>query len=1064
MTVLDSHRTEKSKIFLVALLPMLFILSSMFLVHRKIQTEIHAAEMEVMGVGLIRQLQKTASLIQEIRGLWQIRLVHNPEGADDILEKSAALKSQLTGLKNGPEAKFLGLENKLVEFIEDVNQRLLEHPRTATATETFQSHTLAVAKSHEFSDFVAIRSQLLLDPFTESHFLGTILVNHLPALAEAAGRVRGIGSGLAGKESPTAAERLRLGEALGGLRFSLDDLTKFQRLIADIKPDMTQVTNCFFQKAESDIRAFLESGRMLVTESARITPLEFYRQGTQAIHQSMACHNLFADHLSAILSARVIHQHKYQNMIIGGLLVGMISMLFGFRNYYLREQRSRKSLETSEARARALVQSAVDGIVTIDHKGIIQSTNQSVDDMFGYPAGFLIGQNISILMPEPHASQHDEYVRKYLDSRVKKIIGTSREVEGICRDGGIFPLELSVGSFQEDGKTYFTGIMHDITARKQASKALRDAYAQLENRVRLRTRELQETNERLKDEIQERTRIQASLQLAGKVFENASEGIVITDSYANIIDVNPAFTEITGYDREEVIGADPSIGKSGRHDGEFYAEMWKQLRTVGSWKGEIWDRRKDGTVYPKWVSINAVRDSWGRTLNFVGIFSDITRIKATEQRLEQLAYYDPLTSLPNRMLFRDRLVHEVELCKRNANKLAVFFIDLDRFKHVNDTLGHAAGDQLLVEISRRISNCVRKSDTVARLGGDEFTVILSNIGKENQAASIATNIIHALQEPVKLGVNEAYVGASIGIAIFPNDGTDFDTLTKNADLAMYRAKESGRGVFRFFEQTMDTDSNQRMKLEQKLRRAVENGEFTMFYQPKFLVENRRLVGAEALVRWKDPEIGMVSPAQFIPLAEETGLIIPLGEWILRAVCQQDRAWYDRGFDLKVAVNLSASQFMLDDIPEIIQKILLDTGLPPANLELEVTESMVMVDLNKAIRTMALLREMNIDMTVDDFGTGYSSLSYLKRFPLRSLKIDQSFVRDLTEDSDDAAIVSAIISMSHNLDLRVIAEGVETEEQFAFLQRHDCDEVQGYLLGRPMPADQFERLLVQKPSS
>ncbi|MBF0152279.1 MAG: EAL domain-containing protein [Magnetococcales bacterium] len=1062
MALLEDLRTEKFKVFLVTLLPVVFILASMVLVNRKIQTEIVSAEKELVGIGLLRQIQQTTNLIQDIRGLWQIRLAYNLESPDDILEKSASLKSQLAMLKNSPAAKHLGMEDVLHGFAEDVEQRLLEHPQLATPLETFQSHTLAVTKSHETAKLAAVRSRLRLDPFEESHFLATLLVDDLPALAESAGRVRGIGGGMAGKESLPLPDRLRLGEALGGLRRNLDELTKFQHLLSNIQSDLPPLTNCFFLSAESDIRAFLESGRMLASEPNRVTAFEYYRQGSEAIQQSMACYNKFSDHLVSILEERVVKFNRNRNMILGAILIGLLLMLHGFRSYYLRVQLSQKILAATEARSRALVESAVDGIITIDNRGTILSTNQALEDMFGYPKNSLIGQNVTILMPEPHATQHDEYLRRYLSSRVKKIIGTSREVEGVCRDGGVFPLELSVGFFQEEGETYFTGIMHDITARKQASKALRDAYGQLENRVRKRTQELQETNDRLKDEIQERVRAQASLMLAGKVFENASEGIIITDNYASILDVNPAFTEITGFSHEEVVGADPSIGKSGRHDSEFYKQMWHQLLTEGGWKGEIWDRRKDGTVYPKWVSINAVRDSWGRTLNYVGIFSDITRIKATEQRLEQLAYYDPLTTLPNRVLFRDRLVHEIELSKRQANKLAVFFIDLDRFKHVNDTLGHAAGDQLLVEISRRISGCIRKSDTVARLGGDEFTVILSNIGKESQAAGVATNIIQALQEPVTLGPHEAYVGASIGIAIFPADGADFDILTKNADLAMYRAKESGRGVFRFFEATMDTDSNTRMKMELKLRRAVENGEFTMYYQPKFLVSNRQVVGAEALVRWKDPEIGMVSPAQFIPLAEETGLIIPLGEWILNSVCHQTKEWCNKGFDPKVAVNLSASQFMLDTIAETIQGILQKTGLSPGNLELEVTESMVMVDLNKAIRTMALLREMELGITVDDFGTGYSSLNYLKRFPLRSLKIDQSFVRDLTEDSDDAAIVSAIISMAHNLDLRVVAEGVETEEQFSFLLSQACDEVQGYLLGRPMPAEQFELLLGQKP--
>ncbi|MBF0425146.1 MAG: EAL domain-containing protein [Magnetococcales bacterium] len=1060
MTLAETLRTERYRVFLVALLPVVFILAAMLLVGQRIQTEIAATEKEIIGIEVIRQVQQAINLAQDIRGLWQLHVARGQESADAIFEKSEALKAQLVVLTDLPGVRILGVAGVAHEFADEVGRRVLDRPQLTTPFETFQSHTFAVTKGLELIGLIAANSHLRMDPVAESHFLATLLADYLPALAESTGRVRGLGGAVAGKESPAPADLLRLGEALGGLRRTLDELTRLQHLAAHGQTGSGSLTGCYSQNTESGVHPFLEAGRALAATPRYISPTEFYRLGSEAIQRSLVCYDQFSDRLGTMLAERITTSGRNRGAILGALLIGLLLMLYSFRNYHQLVQASRKSLAASEARSRALVESAVDGIIIINNKGTILAVNHALEDMFGYPKGFLIGKDVTILMPEPHATQHDTYIRAYLSSRVRKIIGTSREVEGVCRDGGVFPLELSVGFFQEEGETYFTGIMHDITARKQASKALRDAYAQLENRVRKRTQELQEANERLKDEIQERVRAQASLQLAGKVFENASEGIIITDNYANILDVNPAFSEITGFSREEAIGSDPSMGKSGRHDQPFYTEMWSRLLTEGSWKGEIWDRRKDGTVYPKWVSINAVRDMWGRTLNYVGIFSDITRIKATEQRLEQLAYYDPLTSLPNRMLFRDRLVHEIELGKRQGGKLAVFFIDLDRFKHVNDTLGHAAGDMLLVEIAARITGRVRKSDTVARLGGDEFTVILSNISKESQAASIATGIIQSLQEPVKLGTSEAYVGASIGIAIFPTDGTDFDTLTKNADLAMYRAKEGGRGAFRFFEATMDTDSNMRMKMELKLRRAVENGEFTMYYQPKFLVADRRIVGAEALVRWRDPEIGMVSPAQFIPLAEETGLIIPLGEWILNSVCHQTREWCDKGFDPKIAVNLSASQFMLDSIADVIHGILEKTGLPPVNLEIEVTESMVMVDLNKAIRTMALLREMELGITVDDFGTGYSSLSYLKRFPLRSLKIDQSFVRDLTEDSDDAAIVSAIISMAHNLELRVVAEGVETEEQFVFLQRHGCDEVQGYLLGRPMPAEQFEQLLVE----
>ncbi|OSM05940.1 putative PAS/PAC sensor-containing diguanylate cyclase/phosphodiesterase [Magnetofaba australis IT-1] len=546
-----------------------------------------------------------------------------------------------------------------------------------------------------------------------------------------------------------------------------------------------------------------------------------------------------------------------------------------------------------------------------------------------------------------------------------------------------------------------------------------------------------------------------SLELSRLVIENASEAIVITNKKGLIVDINPAYEQVTGYARAEVLGQDPSITSSGRHDKAFYQEMWKTLHETGCWSGEIWDRRKSGEVFPKWLSINIIRDSRNEIANYVGIFTDITHQKATEEALEQMAFYDALTKLPNRTLFRERLNREIVISERENQKVAVLFIDLDRFKYVNDTFGHDIGDELLIEVAARITDNLRKSDVVCRLGGDEFTVILNNPKTVEDIGKISEEIIHSLQRAFKLKDHEAFIGASIGIATYPDNGQDFETLTKNADLAMYQAKDAGRGTYRFYSEEMNAKSAFRLTMEADLRRAIEEKQFTLFYQPKVEIAKNRTAGMEALIRWNHPKKGMVSPADFIPLAEETGLIVPMGDWALETACRQTKELLDKGVALRVAVNLSTKQFQDPGLLDKVKKTLSEAGLPSQYLELEITESIAMQDVEETIATVEALRQEGIHISIDDFGTGYSSLSYLKKFPLHSLKVDQSFVRDLTVDSDDAAIVESVISMAHAMGLSVVAEGVETEEQLAFIRDRECAQVQGYFFSKPLP---FEQLL------
>jgi diguanylate cyclase (GGDEF)-like protein/PAS domain S-box-containing protein len=558
------------------------------------------------------------------------------------------------------------------------------------------------------------------------------------------------------------------------------------------------------------------------------------------------------------------------------------------------------------------------------------------------------------------------------------------------------------------------------------------------------------------------------LRLSSKVFDNCSEAIFITDQQGNIQEVNDAFCEITGYERSEVIGQNTRLLKSNMHEQAFYTRMWQALLEQGAWRGEIWDRRKNGELCPMLASIDAVYDEQGRLTHYVAVCTDISQQKQTEQKLQQLAYYDVLTLLPNRVLFKDRLEHDIRVAQRNRARLAVFFLDLDHFKNVNDTLGHWVGDYLLKIIANRIQSCLRDLDTVSRLGGDEFTIVLTGLAGIADATELAQRVIDEVQKPIEIADHVIYVGASIGIAVFPDDGDDFYTLTKHADTAMYAAKAKGRGQFQYFEAGMNETAHQRLLLENALRLAIEQEDFQLYYQLKLGGSSDRIAGAEALIRWKRPGFGIMPPDRFISVAEETGLIIPLGAWILKTACLQAKAWKDRIAGFRMAINLSPRQLLDGDFIPVLDQVLAETGTDPEWIELEVTESLVMHDIEKACERLCQIRDRGIRIAMDDFGTGYSSLSYLQKLPLQVLKIDRSFVQAYTGDpaSSEATFIKTIIALGHSLNMTVVAEGVENESQLAVLKAHGCDEFQGYYFSPPLPADEFERLWLDpdKPSA
>ena len=563
----------------------------------------------------------------------------------------------------------------------------------------------------------------------------------------------------------------------------------------------------------------------------------------------------------------------------------------------------------------------------------------------------------------------------------------------------------------------------------------------------------------VQEDITERKASEETLRLSATVFENSSEAIMISDADNRIVSVNRAFSAITGYAEEEVIGQNPRILGSDRHGSEFFAAMWKELHATECWRGEIWDRRKSGEVYPKWLSITAVRNRDDRLTHYVAIFTDITERKAAEDRIAFLAYHDVLTGLPNRMVLRDRFEQAISFAQRSNAKVALLFLDLDHFKTINDTLGHAAGDELLRAAVGRLQECVRQTDTISRQGGDEFAILLPDIHDDEAAAGIASKILGQLAEPFHIDGQSLSTSVSIGISLYPTDGEDFDTLLKKADMAMYDAKDADRNGYRFFAESMNTRVAERLVLQNELVHALHAGEFLLHYQPQIDLLTGKIKGAEALLRWNSGKLGWLPPAKFIPVAEETGLIVPIGTWVLQEACRQAAVWQAAGLpDLVLAVNLSGVQLRRGDLIETVHDALRDSGLAADRLELELTESTLVQDGDHALEIIARLKSLGVSLAVDDFGTGYSSLAYLKRFAVDKLKIDQSFVRDILNDEDDAAIVRAIIQMAHSLKLEIIAEGVEDASQMRYLLQEGCDSAQGFYFGKPVTTGEFTKLL------
>jgi diguanylate cyclase (GGDEF)-like protein/PAS domain S-box-containing protein len=705
-----------------------------------------------------------------------------------------------------------------------------------------------------------------------------------------------------------------------------------------------------------------------------------------------------------------------------GIAIRRIAYAIDISERKLAEQR----LQESEERFRTMIQYAPEAIIVFDVlQELIIEANGNAEQLFECKLEELVKHSPLDFM-QPVESDKIPISKSFLEHNERTLYGEQlvfeRKVIGVNGKESICEVRLT--NLPSSDRKLVRASMVDITARR-------------------------------KEEV--------NLSIAATAFET-QEGMIVTDARSVILRVNNAFTQITGYTADEVIGHTPKLLKSGRHDSKFYKEMWHVIHTTGKWQGELWNQRKNGEAFPEWLNITAVKDKNGKVTNYVGSYIDITERKAADEKIQTLAYFDALTKLPNRRLLQDRLIHSMATIDRSKNRAALLLIDLDHFKDINDSLGHHFGDLLLQQVAERLNVCIREGDTVARLGGDEFVVLLEGLDSTeleaaSQAKATATKILENLSQPYYVSERTIHNTSSIGIALFNFQVNDFESLLQQADIAMYQAKRAGRNTLRFFDPKMQEYIVARTELEREMRVAIEKHQFLLFYQIQ-VDQSDSPLGAEALIRWIHPERGMISPAEFIPLSEESSLIFPIGLWVMETACKQLKVWesHDMTKHLTLSINVSAKQFHQADFVSQVQSCIQTYGIKPNLLKLELTESMLVEDVEDTIAKMTELRTLGVCLSLDDFGTGYSSLQYLKRLPLDQLKIDQSFVRDIMNDSNDKAIVKTIITMAVGLGLSVIAEGIETEDQFNILKTQGCETFQGYYFGKPIPIDQFESSL------
>ena len=1083
------------KFVLLGLMSLVAIAVVVYSLFSSLDQIISLSQWELKGLELIKPFPRAVQILQQHRGLSAGLLCGDETMRDSRAStESEAVKAlnELWGKPFPGMASSEGLQNIKADW-----ERLRKEGLNWTAAENFAAHTRLINQIQSFEGMVADEYALTLDPELSTFYLIDTIVNGLPDTLEHLGELRAYGIGVLASKQATEQQKMEinilvaeLGNALENLNGNLEKTSRYnpplQGLISLAFKDITDSAQQITDLVTSD----------MLTGHFATLPKDFFGMSTVAIDRSYTqLYEALLPMTETLIKARIARAENTLRISIGiAFLLFLVVAYFSIGIYriiivnirslarsarafaggdlreridlgthdelaqvgdsfnemadgfsallkasrenearlhdlsvHLEERVKKRTVELELAqqlteallrRNQALMMTSMDGIHVMDMQGNILAANDAFYRMLGYTQDEVSGLNVN--------DWNAQYPVEELRTKFRELAGKSAMLDTLWRrkDGTLIHVEISASGVELEGQDLIFASGRDITERKQAEETLRVAAAAFETH----------------------------------------EAIMITDASANIIRVNRAFQGITGYSSAEVLGKNPRMMNSGRQNKAFYAEMWQQLIHTGTWSGEIWDKRKNGQIYPKWMTVTAVKNEQQETTQYVAIFSDITTRKQVEEEIRNLAFYDALTKLPNRRLFIDRFQAALPASARHNNYGAVLFIDMDKFKTLNDTLGHDYGDLLLIEVATRTKSCVREMDTVARFGGDEFVVLIEEISDDRDEASrkvglIAEKIREALARPYRLKEHEHHSSPSIGISLYRGNGETVDALLQHADTAMYQVKSSGRNAVCFFDTDMQHNAAAHAELVSDLRHAVERQQLRLYYQIQVGDDNRPL-GAEALLRWIHPQRGMVMPGQFIPIAEESTLIIEIDDWVLETACRQLALWGGnaRTRDLLLTINISAKQFAMPGFVDKVAGMLRAHQVDPARLKLELTEGIVLGDLTGAVKKMHSLKALGISLSMDDFGTRYSSLSYLKQLPIDQLKIDKGFVRDITRGSGDALLVQNIIDLVNSFGLNVIAEGVETEAQLASLKQRDCITYQGFLFGKAVPIEEFEKLL------
>jgi diguanylate cyclase (GGDEF)-like protein/PAS domain S-box-containing protein len=1029
---------------------------------------IGTSRQELEGIALIKPMTRTMQLLQEHRGLTSGLL----GGDESLREIRAGRQVELNSLVASLAAK-LSLQSQPEQgwpAIQGDWEAIRQGALGWSASRSFNAHSRLLEKLQTLRRHVADHHWLSLDQDVGAHYLLDTAIVELPEALEKIARIRGLGTGILASRTLSPEQKLQMHSLLTELQGARAALAFNVDKTARYSPGIQEPLAAAFAEFDRALIGLLDEVRSdILFERFESRPDAFFMAATVVVDKGyQELYRTLLPTSEGLISDRIYRAEQQLFLAAGTVLLLMLIVCYFFAGIYFSTVDSiqalaraaqqfasgdisqRVKLDTrdelrqvgtsfnamadgfaallaarteDEQRLRAIVGSALDAVIQMDAAGKISGWSRRAEECFGWSREEAIGRQLhETIIPPRYREAHVRGFNRFLTSGEGPVLNTRVEIEGLHRAGHELPIELSISAITTGRGIEFSAFVRDISARRKA---------------------------------------EAELRIAAIAFES-EEGIAITDAKGATLNVNQSFTKITGYSLEEMVGRSPDVMKSDRQaPGQIHA-MRRALSKNGAWQGELWGRRKSGEDFPEWIRITAVSNEAGRITNYVVSFSDITQRKHYEETIHKLAFYDALTGQPNRTLLMDRLKQAMNASHRNRSFGAVLFIDLDNFKTLNDTLGHDKGDLLLQQAAQRLVACVREGDTVARLGGDEFVVVLggldaSAVEAANQTETVGEKVLAALHEPYQLGHVTHRSSASIGATLYRGHETSIDDLLKQADLAMYKSKETGRNSLHFFDPAMQTAVLERAALEEGLRKAIVENQFVVHYQPQ-VDSTGRVVGAEALVRWSHPSRGMVSPAEFIPLAEETGLILPLGHWVMETVCSQLAAWATRLelVGLSIAVNVSARQFSLPNFVEQVTALVDHHGIPAGRLKLELTESLLLENAEAIIAKMVALKARGVGFSLDDFGTGYSSLSYLKRLPLDQLKIDQSFVRDVLVDPNDAAIARTIVALGQSLGLAVIAEGVETSGQRDFLASQGCLTYQGYLFSRPVPVDPFER--------